>query len=106
MEALGLEDKIIPDSSITASSGAQPSLFRLNSPSAWVADHSDPEPWIQVDLGKDAVIKKIATQGKLGAYQWVRTYTLSSRANGDTDWMAYKENDDVKVSHLSGIWYI
>ena len=53
-----------------------------------------------------AVIKKIATQGKLGAYQWVGTYTLSSRANGDTDWVTYKENDDEKVSHLSGIWYI
>ena len=49
------------------------------------------------------MIKKIATQGRRGAYWWVRTYTLSSRANGETDWLTYKENEDVKASPFFGI---
>ena len=102
MEALGMEDGRIPDSAISASSlfywGSLPSLVRLNSPFAWVAANNDPQPWVQVDLGKDAMIKKIATKGRRGAYWWVRTYTLSSRANGETDWLTYKENEDVKAS--------
>ena len=110
MEALGMEDGRIPDSAINASSfvgeGAHPRLVRLNSPSAWVAAHNDPKSWLQVDLGKDAMIKKIATQGKSGAHHWVKTYTLSSRANGETDWVTYTENEDVKVSPLFGIWFI
>ena len=107
MEALGMEDGRIPDSAINASSfvgeGSHPRLVRLNSPSAWVAAHNDPKSWLQVDLGKDAMIKKIATQGKSGAHHWVKTYTLSSRANGETDWVTYTENEDVKVSPLFGI---
>ena len=107
MEALGMEDGRIPDSAISASSfvneGTHPRLIRLNSPSGWVADHHDPQPWLQVDLRKDAVIKKIATQGKRGSFQWVKTYTLSSRANEETDWLTYRENEDVKASPLFGI---
>ena len=107
MEALGMEDGRIPDSAISASSfyseGTHSNLVRLNSPSAWVAVNNDPQPWVQVDLGKDAMIKKIATKGRRGAYWWVRTYTLSSRANGETDWLTYKENEDVKASPFFGI---
>ena len=65
MEALGMEDGRIPDSTISASSfyseGTHSNQVRLNSPSAWVAANNDPQPWVQVDLGKDAMIKKIAT---------------------------------------------
>ena len=107
MEALGMEDGRIPDSAISASSfyseGTHSNQVRLNSPSAWVAHHHDPQPWLQVDLGRDAIIKKIATQGKHGSYHWVKTYTLSSRANEETDWLTYRENEDVKASPLFGI---
>ena len=92
MEALGMEDGRIPDSAISASS-----FYSEGTHS------NDPQPWVQVDLGKDAMIKKIATQGRRGAYWWVRTYTLSSRANGETDWLTYKENEDVKASPFFGI---
>ena len=99
-----MEDERIPDSAISASSfvseDAHPRLVRLNSRSAWVAAHGDTKSWLQVDLGKNTMIKKIATQGKRGAYHWVKTYTLSSRANGETDWLIYKENEDVKASPL------
>ena len=107
MEALGMEDGRIPDSAISASSflhgGSLPSMVRLNSTFSWIAADNDSQPWVQVDLGKDAMIKKIATQGRRGAYWWVRTYTLSSRANGETDWLTYKENEDVKASPFFGI---
>ncbi|XP_022809820.1 contactin-associated protein-like 5 [Stylophora pistillata] len=92
-EALGLED-----SASSVENGNTPAhLLRLNSAKAWSASTSDNEPWVQVDLGKDVVIKKIATQGKKGAYQYTTTYTLSSLANGKTDWVTYKENNAVKV---------
>lgn len=100
-EALGLEDGRIPDSAFTASSienGYTPAhLVRLNSVKAWSASIHDNEPWVQVDLGRDAVIKKIATQGKNGAGQFTKTYVLSSRAEGEIDWVIYKENNVEKV---------
>ena len=107
IEALGMEDGRIPDSAISASSfvneDTHPRLVRLNSPSAWVAAYNELKSWVQVDLGRDAIIKKIATQGKHGSYHWVKTYTLSSRANEETDWLTYRENEDVKASPLFGI---
>ena len=103
-----MEDRRIPDSAINASSflheGLRPSLVRLNSRYSWMAAYNDTKPWLQIDLGRDAVIKKIATQGRPGNHSlWVKTYTLSSRANGETDWLTYRENVDVKASHLFGI---
>ena len=103
-----MEDRRIPDSAINASSflheGLRPSLVRLNSNYSWMAAHNDSKPWLQIDLGRDAVIKKIATQGRPGKYSmWVKTYTLSSRANEETDWLAYRENEDVKASPFFGI---
>ena len=103
-----MEDGRIPDSSINASSflhrGLRPSLVRLNSNSSWMAAYNDTEPWLQIDLGRDVVIKKIATQGRLSNHSmWVKTYTLSSRANEETDWLAYRENEDVKASPFFGI---
>ena len=108
MEALGMEDRRIPDSAINASSflhgDLRPSLVRLNSRYSWMAAYNDTKPWLQIDLGRDAVIKKIATQGRPGNYSmWVKTYTLSSRANEETDWLAYRENEDVKASPFFGI---
>ena len=108
MQALGMEDRRIPDSSINASSslhwGLHPSLVRLNSNDSWMAAYNDTKPWLQIDLGKDVVIKKIATQGRPNnRSMWVKTYTLSSRANEETDWLAYRENEDVKASPFFGI---
>lgn len=100
-EALGLEDGKIPDSAFSASSienqNTLPHLVRLNSDKAWSASRGDNEPWVQVDLGKDVVIRKIATQGKHGAYQHTKTYMLSSRADGETDWVLYKEDNVEKI---------
>ena len=103
-----MENERIPDSAISASSflhwGSRPSLVRLNSISSWIAADNETKSWVQVDLRRDAVIKKIATQGRPGNFSlWVKTYTLSSRANRETDWLTYKENEDVKASHLFGI---
>ena len=62
MEALGMKDGRIPDSAINASSFVRwvthPRRVRLNSTSGWIVDYNDTKPWVQFDLGKDAVIKK------------------------------------------------
>ena len=109
-EALGLEDGKIPDSAFSASSienqNTLPHLVRLNSDKAWSASRGDNEPWVQVDLGKDVVIRKIATQGKRGAYQHTKTYMLSSRADGETDWVMYKEDNVEKVSQVLALNFI
>lgn len=109
-EALGLEDGRIPDSAFSASSVERqdtvPVRLRLNSATAWSASTSDKEPWVQVDLGKDVVIRKIATQGKRGAYQHTKTYMLSSRADGETDWVMYKEDNVEKVSQVLALNFI
>lgn len=109
-EALGLEDGRIPDSAFSASSVERPDTaperLRLNSATAWSASTSDKEPWVQVDLGKDVVIRKIATQGKRGAGQHTKTYMLSSRADGETDWVMYKEDNVEKVSQVLALNFI
>ena len=109
-EALGLEDGRIPDSAFNASSienqNTLPHLVRLNSATAWSASTSDKEPWVQVDLGKDVVIRKIATQGKHDAYQHTKTYMLSSRADGETDWVLYKEDNVEKVSQVLALNFV
>ena len=46
------------------------------------------------------VIRKIATQGKRGAGQHTKTYMLSSRADGETDWVMYNEDNVEKVSQV------
>ncbi|XP_022777974.1 lactadherin-like [Stylophora pistillata] len=100
-EALGLEDGRIPDSAFSASSverhDTSPPRVRLNSDTAWSARTDDNMPWVQVDLGKDAMIKKIATQGRRGSYKYTKTYTISSRADGETDFVMYREDNVVKV---------
>ncbi|XP_022792491.1 lactadherin-like [Stylophora pistillata] len=101
LEALGLEDGRIPDSAFSASSieyeNTPAHLVPLNSLRAWSASTVDNELWIQVYLGKDAVIQKVATLGKTGTYQYTRFYMISSRANGETDRVMYKENNVEKV---------
>ncbi|PFX12789.1 Coagulation factor V [Stylophora pistillata] len=103
-EALGLENGRISDSAFSASSverhDTSPSRVRLNSDTAWSARTDDNMPWVQVDLGKDAMIKKIATQGRRGSSLHTKTYTVSSRADGETDFVMYREDNVVKVRQV------
>uniref|UniRef100_A0A3Q0T2K1 Coagulation factor VIII, procoagulant component n=1 Tax=Amphilophus citrinellus TaxID=61819 RepID=A0A3Q0T2K1_AMPCI len=71
--ALGLQRRLIPDSSFTASSYHSsflrtwsPSLARLHqegSANAWRPKNNNPHEWLQVDLGKVKRITGVITQG-------------------------------------------
>lgn len=48
----------------------------------WVAKHRDTKQWLQIDLGIATRVKRIATQGRYDANQWVKSYTVSYSHNG------------------------
>ena len=49
---------------------------------AWVAKYRNRNQWLQVDLGVTTRVKRIATQGRYDANQWVKSYTMSYSNNG------------------------
>ena len=74
------------DKSVLLQNGTQimlPSRARLNyKPSgskqgAWSAKKNDANQWLQVDLGASYTkVTRVASQRRLGADQWVKTYRL------------------------------
>ncbi|RMX52480.1 hypothetical protein pdam_00013778 [Pocillopora damicornis] len=89
---LGMEDKSILDSAITASSewdinhGANNArIYHMAGGSrkgAWSARRSDKEPWIQINLGKIVEVTKVGSQGRQEAAQWVTKYKVSYSTDG------------------------
>ncbi|XP_071796388.1 lactadherin-like [Asterias amurensis] len=85
---LGMENKVIPDAAITASSTYEnmipthgPQRSRLNTIgqcAAWGPSTSDTQPWIQVDLGSVSYITALITQGRgnRNVDQWVTAYNV------------------------------
>ncbi|EDO48093.1 predicted protein, partial [Nematostella vectensis] len=83
---MGIEDGRIPNRAITASSESDrdhgAARARLNTRKegkkrgAWSAKKLDRRQWLQVDLGKQALITKVLTQGRQDHNQWVKTYKL------------------------------
>ena len=76
---LGLENGIILDDQITASSAANDSksskclcsrFARLNGNKKWRPEASDPNKWIQIDLTNNYTVTGIVVQG---AHNWVKT---------------------------------
>ena len=65
---------------------------------AWVAKLRNRAQWIQVDLETLTIVKRIATQGRHDANQWVTMYTVSYSING-VKFYTYKENGKVKVHY-------
>ena len=103
---VGMEKGKIPDRSITASSnynaahraanGRLNFKARKGRTGAWSALHNDRGQWFKVDLGRAMEIRRVATQGRMDANQWVTSYTLSySQDNGH--FYSYKNN---KVSGI------
>lgn len=95
-----MENKRIPDSALTASSswrnGLDPRYARLHSATSWSAGINNRSQWLQVDLGMETAIKKIATQSKHDSPSRVTTYEIISRVDGG-EWEPYLENNAVKV---------
>ena len=96
----GVESKLIPDSSFTASTVAtSPQTFpahnaRLNLVPPWAASVQDQNQWLQIDLGQKSNITGVATQGQW--QRWVKTYKISYSDDGST-WTTYQAGGIEKV---------
>ncbi|XP_028519145.1 uncharacterized protein LOC110252934 [Exaiptasia diaphana] len=73
------------------------SFARLYNQYAWAPQTAtDPNDYLQVDLGDVYVLCAIATQGATGANAWCKSYKLSLSTDGSS-WNMYKENNIVKI---------
>jgi diaminopimelate epimerase len=86
-----MQNNVIPDHKITASSGTAGDQARLNYTNgpSWCAMGNDTNPYLQIDLGNPHIICAVSTQGNHQADQWVKTFQLSSSRNGKT-YLPYK----------------
>ena len=89
---VGLGNRRLPNRALTASSmwdaRHAPAFARLNlkrtraNMGAWSAAANNRYQWLQIDFGRFTKVKKIATQGRQDASQWVTRYKLSHSING------------------------
>ncbi|XP_068727789.1 uncharacterized protein [Montipora capricornis] len=97
---LGMENGLIPNERITASSAYSftPASFgRLNDVRGiWCALSRDNNKYLQIDLQSLHVICAVSTQGRGASRSWVKKYTLQSSIDSKT-WTDYKENGLVKI---------
>ncbi|XP_068725948.1 uncharacterized protein [Montipora capricornis] len=96
---LGMENGLIPDERITASSAysyAPASFGRLNDVRGSWCTLDNANSYLQIDLQSLHVICAVSTQGG-GVYrEWVKKYTLQSSTDNKR-WTDYKENGLVKI---------
>ena len=109
IQSLGMENGEIPNSEVEASStwepsaGCEPWQARLNnaqtssSHGSWSAQTNNAGQFLQIDLRKERVVNKIATQGRPLYDQWVTSYKLLFSSNG-AKWNEYQNNGVVKVN--------
>ena len=109
IQPLGMENNDIPNGKVTASShygpGYEPWQARLNniqkhgSTGSWSAYQNAIGEYLQIDLGKERVVNKIATQGRPSTVylQWVTSYKLLFSSDG-AKWKEYQNNGVVKVN--------
>lgn len=106
---LGIQDGRITQSMLTASSmynryyGPWSARLQARNHGAvrggWLARVNNNHQWLQIDLGAKSVVKRIATQGRYDANQWVTSYTVSYSNNG-VRFYPYRENRRVRVCSL------
>ena len=93
-EALGMENGVILDAQINASSefnvrhaanlGRLHVLVGEGKTGAWSAATLDVNQWLQIDLvNQHVTVTRVATQGRNGYNQWVTSYKLQYRGNGE-----------------------
>ena len=98
--ALGMQNKDIPDASITVSSSLSsnhiPALARLDGQGAWCSASNDNSPYIQIQLGKKKSITKIMTQGSSEDWRWATKYRITYLK--EEKWVTYLKADGTPVS--------
>ena len=98
---LGIKNRSIPDSSITASSQLSPnhapSLARLdNQQGAWCSAANDSLPYIEILLDEEKLITEIVTQGSRKHFRWSTKYQIKYLKEGR--WIPFKKMDGTQVS--------
>ena len=106
LEALGMQNKQIPDSAITASSwysqtkannGRLHFLRTSNRSGGWVANWNDNNSFFQVHFGSWRKVTRVAMQGRQDFDQWVESFSLSYGYDS-MSFQDYKEKGVKKVS--------
>ena len=87
-----MEDGRIPNGALTATSSWDhkhgPQRARLNigrsraGIGAWSSKHNNRRQYLQIDIGCQAYVIAIATQGRQDYKQWVKSYKVSSSKFG------------------------
>ena len=106
-QPLGMENREVPNEAVKASSswalGYEPWQARLNniarsgSTGSWSSRLNAIGQYLQIDLGKERVVNKIATQGRPSSDQWVTSFKLLFRSDG-AKWNEYQNDGVVKVN--------
>ena len=111
IQPLGMENREIPNGAVKASSswgsGAMPWQARLNNiktsgnVGAWCTLQNAIGQYLQIDLGKERVVNKIATQGRPSTVyiNWVTSYKLLFSSD-EANWNEYQNNGVVKVNEV------
>ena len=104
---LGMQDGRVTKGMLTASSMYNqyygPWSARLqarnygSSRGGWIAKYRNKHQFLQIDLGIASRVKRIATQGRYDANQWVKSYTVSYSNNG-VRFFPVKHGKRVKVT--------
>ena len=99
---LGMQNKKIQDSSITASSQLSinhvPSLARLDGvQGAWCSAPTDNLPYIEILLSEEKFLTLIKTQGSKKDLRWATKYEIQYQKDGQ--WIVYRKTDGTRVSN-------
>ena len=89
-----------PNNSFSASTGSNKAFKgRLNGDGAWLpSDNSDPNDYLQIDLGYEFVICAVATQGNANSNDWTTKYKLQlALIDLANNWLTYQEDSIDKV---------
>lgn len=90
----------ISSSSMTASSwkpGDYPHAARLHANVSWCAARNKQDEYLEVDLGKEFTLARIAMQGDPDEYSGVSRFAIAFSRNGG-EWTNYKINGARMVS--------
>ncbi|XP_068726462.1 lactadherin-like [Montipora capricornis] len=103
---LGMQDGRITPSMLTASSminhyyGPWSARLRARTHGSkrggWVAKYRNANQWLQIDLGVKSRVKRICTQGRYDANQYVTAYTVSFSEKADK-FVPYKEGRKTRL---------
>ena len=98
-QSLGMEDRRIPDNSVTASGSSTdtyPHYARLNGKRGWCSKDLNSNAYLQIELGTRHRITAVATQGSY--FDWVYTDWYEVRYRYGDRYIGYKENRITKVT--------